>query len=173
MSIRSELESLRDANGHLHPATIVEWARQHPKSELYQKFEWDDEKAGHLYRMEQARGLIQVYIRNVSGFRETFSLVSDRNTGGGYRDSDDITNIPAMQAEAVEMAYKDAQRFARLYWLLRGVDADLDRVFRAIDRLGRGGTGPSPPGTSPSPVPASGGRGRRRGGGGAAVPPRS
>ena len=57
--LRSELLAIRAEHGTLTAHIIVEVAAEedHP---LHNRFEWDDEKAGHAYRLQQARQLIRV-----------------------------------------------------------------------------------------------------------------
>jgi len=57
------------------PDSVVAFAAKHKKSELHGEFEWDNEKAGHLHRLNQARHLlacivIEREIRTSSGKKE-------------------------------------------------------------------------------------------------------
>lgn len=67
---------------------VVEWARTHPSSDLHSKFEWDDTKAGHGYRIQQARILItrvRIYQDPACSRQTPFAIhvkALDRN---GYR----------------------------------------------------------------------------------------
>lgn len=58
--MKAELEAIRamSNDGSLNPAFVLQWAQEHPESELYKSFEWDDVKAAHEYRLDQARRLI-------------------------------------------------------------------------------------------------------------------
>jgi hypothetical protein len=56
-AIGEELESI----GTLKPGDIVEFAEDE-KTELHKCFTWDDSKAAHLYRVEEARGVVQAVI---------------------------------------------------------------------------------------------------------------
>src|SRR5476651_2627558 len=54
-----ELERLRAArNGNLIAAHVVEAAKR-KTSVLHGVFEWDDKKAAHMHRLDQASGLIR------------------------------------------------------------------------------------------------------------------
>lgn len=57
-SLREELQSIYDQNGHLTASLVVDQARpkDHP---LHDRFEWDDSVAGERWRREQARLLIR------------------------------------------------------------------------------------------------------------------
>lgn len=57
--LRGELLAVREQYGILTPHTVVKAAQaeDHP---LHHRFEWDDAKAGHQYRLQQARQLIRI-----------------------------------------------------------------------------------------------------------------
>src|ERR1700691_4847214 len=57
MSIRENLEAIKEKRGKLTPELVVDEARSesHP---LHKRFEWDDTIAGESWRREQARKLI-------------------------------------------------------------------------------------------------------------------
>jgi hypothetical protein len=98
-AIRDRLARLtRIGNGRLTPTAVVEDA-QSEDSPLHPFFEWDDDKAAHEHRLDQARRLIRsvkinevIDRRNVSvvayvhdpsdqskqGYVETISLINDR-----------------------------------------------------------------------------------------------
>lgn len=56
--LRSQLLAIRTARGELTPRTVLAEATRedHP---LHDHFEWNDEVAGHKYRLDQARSLIR------------------------------------------------------------------------------------------------------------------
>lgn len=57
--IRAELDPYRTGLGRsLVPRDVLNWAKEHPESETYKRFEWDDTKAADNYRMQQASQLI-------------------------------------------------------------------------------------------------------------------
>src|SRR6516225_8122516 len=90
--IREELEVIAKASrgGILHAARVVAWARDHEKSALHRRFQWNDDKAAREYRLWQARSLIQVYIVDDGGQAAMVSLTIDRANGGGYRPIVDV-----------------------------------------------------------------------------------
>lgn len=57
-ALRDALLAIRDQYGELTPEIVVQAAtlKSHP---LHDRFEWDNKKAGHLYRRDQAHELIQ------------------------------------------------------------------------------------------------------------------
>lgn len=54
--VQQEIDMLAglDPNGKCSPTAMVDFAQRHPQSELYKCFEWDDTKAAHAYRLNQA-----------------------------------------------------------------------------------------------------------------------
>lgn len=47
-------------SGSLTPELVIKEARN-AKSPLHDEFVWDNSRAGHLYRIQQARGLLRIY----------------------------------------------------------------------------------------------------------------
>lgn len=58
ISVADELHKLYTKAGELTPEAVEAKARN-PRSPLHGYFEWDDTRAAHLYRLEQARQLIR------------------------------------------------------------------------------------------------------------------
>jgi len=56
--IDSELERLHNEEGHVSPTNVLGSASD-PDSPLHNYFEWDNEVAGHKYRLQQAREMIE------------------------------------------------------------------------------------------------------------------
>lgn len=53
----SELESIQESFGEVSPETLIE-SSKNKKSILHVFFQWDNEKAAHLWRLRQARDLL-------------------------------------------------------------------------------------------------------------------
>ena len=69
--VRTELSRLYQAHGSLTAELVVRAAAE-KDSPLHEHFEWDDAKAGHLYRLVQARTLIRdVRTISVGGQNQT------------------------------------------------------------------------------------------------------
>jgi hypothetical protein len=68
--VGSELETI----GIKKPATVLEYARKHKKSELHKCFEWDDGRAAEQYRIIQAGHII----RSIAIKRETVTDNGDK-----------------------------------------------------------------------------------------------
>ncbi len=77
-------------DGILNPKDVVRAARA-KSSPLHSQFEWSDAKAGHEYRLWQARQLIRVTVEYIGSGEDVItahvfvSLTSDRKPDGGYR----------------------------------------------------------------------------------------
>lgn len=66
------LRAIEDAEGRLTPEAIVKAAR--PKgSPLHDRFEWDDRKAGHAFRLIQAQKLMTIRLR-ITEERQSYSV---------------------------------------------------------------------------------------------------
>jgi stage V sporulation protein SpoVS len=57
--VGAELETIGE---QVTPDSVVAFAAKNKKSELHGEFEWDNEKAGHLHRLNQARHLLSCIV---------------------------------------------------------------------------------------------------------------
>jgi hypothetical protein len=139
--IHAELVSIANANGgNLLPAHVVTAARD-PNSILHHEFEWDDNEAGHMYRIAQAGALIRrvkLHIVQVGGgakkvninvTRAYQSLPSSRKTGKGYDSIEDIMNNPTKRQEMLEGVQKELMAYHKRYSNL----IELQDVWDAIE----------------------------------------
>jgi len=134
-SARAELRKL-EKDGLLHPQVIVDWAEQHPDSELHKYFTWDDAEAARLYRLEQAGALIRIIVeRRIDQpeieYRTYISLQDDRNGGGGYRRTDDVMSDDILRSKAIEQFLREMQFFEERY----GKYKELANVFAAVSAV--------------------------------------
>jgi hypothetical protein len=121
--------------GILRAINIVAFARN-PKSALHAKFEWDNSKAAHEYRLWQARELIAVFVTVVhqghGPVRAFVSLRTDRMIpGGGYRATADVMADAALRKQLLAEALDDADRWKAKYELL----TELVPVFKELAKL--------------------------------------
>lgn len=136
-AISKELRRIAAKNGGvLLPAFVVEAAR--PKSSiLHSKFCWDDAKAGHEYRLWQARMLIRVTVSVVAGTGEVnrvwVSLKTDANMGAGYRALVDVMADAELRVQLLQDALADAELFREKYSKLK----ELAKVFDAMKEVSR------------------------------------
>lgn len=114
----AEIRALEDKQGRLTPQQVVEAARS-KTSALHGCFEWDDEKAGASYRIEQARELlrrVKIVIEVDERTIRTVGYVRDTTAGQnepGYR-----ATLKVRGQAAVDMIRTE----------LEAVGADLSRV---------------------------------------------
>lgn len=128
-AIRKRLEELEQANGdRLTPDEVVAEAKS-KKSVLHDQFEWDDSKAAHQHRLDQARDLItsvRVVIHTDRTIVRGVAYIRDPNASGneqGYVHIRTLRKEPDAAREAVinEVArVKDSMR--RLKHLAAALD---------------------------------------------------
>lgn len=127
--IKQELEAL-NVNGVILPEAVVQWAKEHPDSELYKHLEWDNDKAAEQWRLWQVRRLIAIYVVDDSGERKMISLSIDRSKGGGYRSIDDVSKEHDLMSVAIKDALAELRRTRAKYQHLK----ELSDVWETIDR---------------------------------------
>lgn len=136
MTIEEELELVCNQNGGvLRAEDVVEFARDSGTA-LHSKFTWDDGQAAHLYRLQQARNVINVMVRmveNVSAPVPIYvSLVEERRSpGGGYRRTEDVMRDPEQRLLILKQAQKELESWQRRY----AAFDEFGRVFREIERI--------------------------------------
>ena len=125
MSIKSELEYIRNNNnGLLKPNDVIDFAKNE-KTELHDHFEWNNKKAGYEHRLWQARQLIvRVTVEIPEKEEETiqvqayFSLKEDREKGGGYRYTVDVMSDKERRKQLLDQALQEFEYFQNKYKML-------------------------------------------------------
>lgn len=140
MTVYEELEEIRKRDGGiLITENIVRFA-ENPNTALHARFNWDDTKAAHSYRLYQARALVRVFVEVVKtrggnkDSRVYVALSSDRKTGGGYRVVADVLSDSEMKRVLLSDALADLERFREKYETIK----ELAGVFREFDKLKNG-----------------------------------
>lgn len=131
--IEAELAKVRGNAEIINPADVLAYAQANKDSILHECFEWDDGKAGHEYRLWQARKLISLHIITAEGERKTVSLTVDRVAGGGYRQIDDVVRVPVLREKMLADAMNELRRVRTKYNQL----SELAKVFEEIDTVER------------------------------------
>ena len=132
----AELQRIAAANGGiLLPENVVEEARR-KSSPLHSRFEWDDDKAAHEYRIWQARQLISVTVsflpsKTQSPERIWVSLKEDRKGAGGYRPLVAVLSDADLRQQLLSDALEDLEFFQEKYKKL----TELAEVFSAASRV--------------------------------------
>jgi hypothetical protein len=124
--VGKELEALQQENGHLEAEDVVKYAEQHEGSELSKVFEWDDTRAARLYRMEQARHVIQSLVIVESGgehkeFNVQVRAYESPGSGKGYYE--------------IHKALSDEEIKQQVLAQVRGQIAELRRKLKAYERM--------------------------------------
>jgi hypothetical protein len=134
MSLEQELKKIQGKSKTLKPVRVVEVAKD-PSHPLHNRFEWDDQKASHQYRIWQARDLIaKVYVQPFDNrplqVRAFVSLPSDR-VESGYRTIESIMGNEELKAEML----LDAKRQFEILKMKYSVLNELDKIWEAVDKV--------------------------------------
>lgn len=133
MSHLEELQSIADSHdGVLRAHDVVSFARD-PSTSLHSRFEWNNGKAAHEYRLWQARQLIRVSVTMLpkvdTEYRAFVSLMPDRKEeGGGYRRTIDVLTKKSSRDQLLSQALAELERLQAKYEQLE----ELAGVFAAI-----------------------------------------
>lgn len=130
-----ELERIRKTRGRLSSADVVEEATPEA-SPIHRAFEWDDDKAGHEYRLMQARWLVRAVTVSVRGgeARSVYVHVSN-GSDRSYEPMDTVVDKPDMFAFALaelERKLDAAQRSVDELKRMAGIGNDPERSARLI-----------------------------------------
>ena len=130
-----ELEHIRTKDGGvLYPESVISYAED-SSTALHDKFEWDDVKAGHSYRLWQARQLIKavVWVEPSKDIPTSLyvSLSNDRKDNGGYRVAAEVLSDTMMRELLLSDAFKDFEYWKHKYDMLH----ELSDVFMAMERV--------------------------------------
>lgn len=128
--IRELKQIAAENDGLLLPEQVVRAAR--PKtSPLHSRFEWNEGRAAHAYRIWQARQLIRVVVEHIPQSREPtevfVSLTTDRKDGG-YRIQTEVLSDRQMREQLLADALAELELFREKYRKIR----ELASVFAAI-----------------------------------------
>ena len=135
--IGEELEKIEREHGEVEPSRIISAARS-PSSVLHQFFDWDNASAANLYRLSQARTMIQCLVVKAIDGNETknpvrafVSLMADDDEGREYvgmaaamsdrEKREQILSQARTELEGWRLRYEHLQEFAV--------------VVKAIDKL--------------------------------------
>lgn len=128
----------------LHPEAIVDWARKHPKSEVYGWFDrghaWDPAFAHEQYLLIEARRLIRLYVEVIPAPKgqpvnlEPVPIYVNPNpsrTSGGYQRIETVLDDPALHREWLLRILKDIRGRLRN---ASGLD-ELDPLREMVDQM--------------------------------------
>ena len=133
--VQEELQRLYEANGELTAEGVVKEAKK-KRSPLHGQFEWDDTKAGHKYRLVQARTLIRSVKIEVNGERQKLIHVPVEvgTREGRYVAPDVLIEHEDEYELAMEAAQKDLDAAIRRVAELRRLRPDESDRFSTASR---------------------------------------
>ena len=111
----AEVKALEDKKGKLTPEQIVK-AAENPKSALHRCFEWDDAKAAHCFRVEQAREIlvrIKIDVEYEDGAVRVVSYVRDPDKS--YREQGYASVSRISRPDAATMMRQELERISALF----------------------------------------------------------
>jgi hypothetical protein len=145
---REGLKAAQASDGKLIPERRA--AARKPSNPLHDYFEWDDSKAGHKFRLWQARELIAnvTIVRDEKAEKPVpvfVSLMRDRvDEGGGYRALEEVLADEQMRGELLATALHELKAFQQRYHVYRelaGIFAEVAKLDAKISRKGQGAEG--------------------------------
>lgn len=132
--VQDELKRIHDRDGGLEPAVVLDEARDEG-SILHGLFEWDDAKAGHQFRLDQARGIIRVAVVVISEVSNApvreYININDEQRGRAYRETQSVLTDKRLY----ELAKRDALlQLSRLGQRYRHIQ-ELSPIWNEVTRL--------------------------------------
>jgi hypothetical protein len=112
------IRALEDKQGRVTASALVEAARS-PAHPMHRDFEWDDTKAGHRYRLDQARTFI-------AEVRVTITTSTKKVIAPGYLRDRDVAPAQGYRATAKLQSDRESAEETLLYETAR-LQAQLER----------------------------------------------
>lgn len=145
IDVGSVLDTIEQRHGTLTPAAVVQEASKisHP---LHSHFEWDDRKAAHQHRLNQARALIRsvrVVIKSETTRLTHASYIHDPSLPPGKAGYAKVLRIKTEQDLAMEALESEIDRAAgalnRAYSIAVGLgdNDEAERIHKALGSIGR------------------------------------
>jgi len=134
-----ELTKIADKNGgSLFPEAVVAAAKSR-RSPLHTVFQWDDDVAANLFRVDQARHLIRsvevTYVELPEAPVRAFHIQRIEEVDGSernaYWNTDEILSDPDTRIDLLERAISDLKAVRQRYRVL----TELSEVFSEIDKV--------------------------------------
>ena len=127
------VEKAQTPTGTIKAARIVALAKN-PKTPVHRMFEWNNAKAGHAYRCEQARAFIRaLVVVTENGESNEMPVALSLGTGHDYVETSVMLGDVDLRAHMVARALSEAQSFMRRYEHLK----ELSAIFKAIRKVAK------------------------------------
>lgn len=143
-ALQRTLEEIAQRNGGVLKPEHVLVEAANPSHPLHDRFEWDDARAGHAYRIDQARTLIRsVKVSVVVESRKIESVFYVRDPSQptnetGYISVPRLRSDKELAAEAIKAEFARARAImvrARDLAVVLGVEEDVDMLLGHLQRL--------------------------------------
>lgn len=131
----------KEGGGRLTAAEVVQHARD-PASPLHHLFEWDDEKAAHEHRLDQARALIrscQVVVERRDVSLKVPRYVRDAEAGAGEQGYIETATLRTREDAARDALVAEFARVGSMLSRARALAAYFDLVDDVSDLEARVG----------------------------------
>lgn len=138
------LEAIAKKNGGiLKPEDVLAEATK-PDHPLHSRFEWDDGKAAHAHRIDQARTIIRSVKVNVTVDKRQVSTVFYVRNPDAEADESGYVGLPRLRTNKERSAQALEQAYARALALLTnardlaaalGVESDVDDVVSTLNAM--------------------------------------
>lgn len=125
--VHSELETI----GTKSPQNIVDYAEEHPDSELHKCFTWDDSKAANEWRKQEARQVCRLLVFADDETNEPTQIRVLQKATDAYEPVKTIVRNNDEYAKLLARAKAELKAFRERYKQIN----ELEKVLEAIDEL--------------------------------------
>lgn len=125
--VYSELETI----GTKSPQNIVDYAEEHPDSELHKCFTWDDSKAANEWRKAEARQVVRLLVFADDETKQPTQIRVLQKATDAYEPVKTIVRNNDEYAKLLARAKAELKAFRERYKQI----SELEKVLDAIDEL--------------------------------------
>lgn len=125
--VYSELETI----GTKSPQNIVDYAEEHPDSELHKCFTWDDSKAANEWRKAEARQVVRLLVFADDETKQPTQIRVLQKATDAYEPVKTIIRNNGEYAKLLARAKAELKAFRERYKQIN----ELEKVLDAIDEL--------------------------------------
>ena len=136
-------------NGNLTPLDLLKSAKP-IKSSIHKYFEWDDTKAAHKWRLEQAREIISILYIEVNDIEtRAYESIYIENEGREYKNINSILDSSKLLDQVLDKAIQEITYWENRYKNLselRGIFKEIKIIKRKRGQSGKEKTRKNPRG---------------------------